>query len=175
MSDAKKIGTIQEDGGEVELFGVVGADGRWYAARKTGENLATIDSVPSGTTFGQIKQATAQRFANPSFDFNRHQPSVDGKAETPEVVKDEQAEPAPEPSEAPVPEDPDIPDTETITDEELAEPAIGPEKSEAEMIRDYLTENPSTTNKEVVAAFAEAGVEITSSQVSAAKRQLKES
>lgn len=172
MSDVKKIGTIQEDSGDVELFGVRGADGRWYAARGTGENLETIDSIPSEPTFGQIKQATAQRFANPSFAFDRHQPSVDGQAETPEVVDEAQVEPEPEAAPEPAPEEP-VAEPEA-PDQELAEPAVEPEKSEAEMIRDYMTENPKAANKDVVAAFAEQGVEITSSQVSAAKRQLKD-
>jgi hypothetical protein len=45
-----------------------------------------------------------------------------------------------------------------------------PQKTEAELIREFLAKNPDATNKDVIAALAEAGVEVTSAQVTAAKR-----
>lgn len=47
--------------------------------------------------------------------------------------------------------------------------------SEAEATRRYLADHPEAQNKDVVAALAEQGIKITSSQVSAAKRQLRDS
>lgn len=45
--------------------------------------------------------------------------------------------------------------------------------SEADAIRTYLAENPQATNKSVVAALKKHGIEITSSQVSRYRSELK--
>lgn len=157
MSDVKKIGTIQDGGDAVTLIGVKLDDGRWHAAKQPVNGQRDPIDIHSETTFGKVKEATAQMFASPKLEFVRDQPNVTSNA----------GEPA---------------DTDTITDSEAdevsassAEPYVEPEKSEAEMIREYMADHPDTPNKNVVEAFAEAGVEITSSQVSAAKRQLEES
>lgn len=46
--------------------------------------------------------------------------------------------------------------------------------SEAQAIRDYLTVNPNATNKAVVEALAEKGIEISSSQVTRQRKNLKD-
>ena len=47
-----------------------------------------------------------------------------------------------------------------------------PEKTEADLIREFLAANPDATNKDVIAGLAEAGVEVTSAQVTAAKKTI---
>lgn len=56
-------------------------------------------------------------------------------------------------------------------DETTEAPATEP-VSEAEAIRQYLAEHPNAGNKDVVAALAEQGIEVGSSQVSREKRKL---
>jgi hypothetical protein len=46
----------------------------------------------------------------------------------------------------------------------------GPEKTEGELIREFLAKNPEASNKDVIAGLAAEGVEVTSGQVTAAKK-----
>lgn len=173
MDDTKQIGTAVIDGDEVELVGATADDNRWEAHAIKGDESTPID-IPSQANFGKLKQATAERFQAPQFQFSRHQPGVDrsepqapvedSPAEEPtsEVVEDEEpAEQVDEPAAA-------VDEVEEVEQEPEAE------KSEAEHIREYLTANPDSANKDVIKALKKIGVEISSSQVSAARKQLAE-
>ena len=72
---------------------------------------------------------------------------------------------------------PEEPTEEIVEAELVEEPAVVEEqkpKTDADHIRDYLTANPNAENKEVIAALKEQGVNVSSSQVSRAKKQLLE-
>ena len=64
---------------------------------------------------------------------------------------------------------------ESFWDSELDESSLEVEPvSEAQAIRDYLTEHPEAVNKAVVEALAARGIEISSSQVTRQRKNLKE-
>ena len=64
---------------------------------------------------------------------------------------------------------------ESFWNSELDESSLEVEPiSEAQAIRDYLTEHPEAANKAVVEALAARGIEISSSQVTRQRKNLKE-
>ena len=152
--ECKQIGTAKQGDATIELYGVKDESGRWVVARQKPVD-GNIDAlaIPSKSTFGEAKQAAAEHFAAPKFAFARHQPAVDGPAKS---------EPAPDRVDGAL----------QVEDEPAVEDA--PEKSEADHIREHLAAHPGETNKDVIAHLKEAGVNVTSSQVSAAKRELKD-
>lgn len=154
MRVKEKIGTIQTDGEKKDVVGVCNMDGRWtvHAALEAAE-WQEVTAIRSKPTFGEAKQAAAEHFAAPKYAFARHQPGVSGS-----IL---------------VVESPPIADAVPSGEERGGGAIIDPDKSEADHIRDHLKAHPGETNKQVIDCLAEIGVKVTSSQVSAVKRELK--
>lgn len=159
--EAKRIGTIQTEDGECDLIGCQGEDGRWCAEMVVpGQDTTVAIETPSRPTFGELKRDVAERYAGERYKFRRHQPSVDNSPTPVET-------PSPgSPAEGDQPPADDVPVDDTPTD------APDETKSEAQLIREYLAEHPDAANKDVVAVFAERGIEISSGQVSYARKSL---
>lgn len=98
---------------------------------------------------------------------------VDGK---PEVVPKAPDTPLHEMLSTPETTDESQEDAEVSEDDKSVseEPEADEPVSEAQAIRDYLTANPEATNKTVVEALAVDGIEISSSQVTRQRKNLKE-
>lgn len=90
--------------------------------------------------------------------------SVDAVTNSPAVVSDEAGTDATEVE----------PPIQSVEENEPAEAEATADEpvSEAQAIRDYLAENPNAANKDVVAALAERGIEISSSQVTRQRKAI---
>jgi hypothetical protein len=168
--EAKRIGTIQTEEGECDLISCQVDSGRWTAEMVVpGQDTTVAIETPSRPTFGELKRDVAEKYAGEKFAFRRYQPSVDNSptpAETPSPGSSAEGD---QPATTGAPGA-----TTGAPGATTGAPGADETKSEAQLIRDYLADHPDAANKDVVAVFAERGIEITSGQVSYARKSLQD-